>query len=111
MNRDDYLKMIKANEGVLIFKFTATWCAPCNAIKSQVAKEVAVLPPHIKFVEIDVDKHVDVYACMRSKKQVIGIPALLAYKRGNDTLYADYCVTGSNPLHISQFFQKVQEKK
>lgn len=111
MDRDDYLAMIKANDGVLIFKFTASWCAPCASIKTQVARECAVLPPHVKFVEIDVDKHADVYACMRSKKQVVGIPTLLAYKKGNDTVFADLCVSGSNPQHISQFFQTVREKK
>ena len=108
MNRDDFTNILKANEGVLVVKFTAEWCSPCQKIKEQVAKEVEVLPPHVKFLELDVDKHFDVYACMKSKKQVVGIPAILAYKRGNVTWFADLSVSGSNPEHIANFFKVVK---
>lgn len=107
MNRDDFTNVLKENEGVLIVKFTADWCPPCKRIKVQVDKEVATLPPHCKFLELDVDKHFDVYSYMKSKKQVVGIPAILAYKRGS-TCYADASVSGSDPEHIANFFKVVK---
>ena len=108
MNRDDFTKLLQENDGVLIVKFTADWCAPCQKIKEQVALEIKSLPPHCTFMELNVDAHSDVYACMRSKKQVIGIPAILAYKRGNTTWFADLAVSGANPGHIANFFKVVR---
>jgi len=108
MNRDQFTEILKANEGILVVKFTAEWCAPCKKIKEQVAKEVATLPAHVKFMELDVDKHFDVYACMKSKKQVNGIPALLAYGKGNITWYADRSISGSNATDIANFFKVVK---
>lgn len=108
MNRHDFTEILKANEGVLIVKFTAEWCPPCQAIKKQVAAEVETLPTHCKFLELDVDKNFDVYSCMKKNLQVNGIPAILAYRRGNHTYFADKSVSGSNPEHIAAFFKIVK---
>jgi thiol:disulfide interchange protein len=108
MNREEFGTLLENNQGVLVVKFTAAWCKPCQTIKAQVDKETANLPDHVKFIELDIDVHFDVYANMRSKKQVVGIPAILAYKKGNTTWFADHSISGTNPVAISQFFQTVR---
>ena len=40
---------------MIIIKFTADWCAPCNSIKEFIHDIVKSLPDKIKFFEIDVD--------------------------------------------------------
>ena len=60
-------------------------------------------------LKLDVDDSSDLYAHLKAKKQVSGIPVLLAYKKGNMTPYANYSVTGSDRPGIDTFFKQVQD--
>ena len=35
-DRNDFLKLLNDNKGVMIFKYTADWCKPCQSIKTEV---------------------------------------------------------------------------
>jgi thiol:disulfide interchange protein len=108
MKREDFSTFLKNKNCLLVVKFTAEWCAPCRDIKKQVADEVAELPANVIYLELDIDAHPDVYACMKYKKQVAGIPALLAYKKENNSWFADFSISGSVPENITHFFQRVK---
>ena len=71
---------------MIILKFTATWCGPCNQIKSLCNEYVKKLPTNIYYYEIDIDDSLELYANLKSKKMVNGIPALLAYNSGEKEL-------------------------
>jgi hypothetical protein len=59
--------------------------------------------------DLDIDENFDLYAFMKSKKQVRGIPALLAYNKGTLTYAADASVSGSDTEALDFFFKEVED--
>ena len=76
----NFQEKAKANQ-IIIIKFTATWCAPCQKIKSECYEWFAKLPKNIICADIDIDEHIDLYVALKSKKMVRGIPTIFVYKR------------------------------
>jgi thiol-disulfide isomerase/thioredoxin len=105
-NREVFLKLLKINPGVFVFKFSAEWCKPCQMIKKHIDDISLVLPNNetIHIYSVDVDDCFDVYAFLKQKKMVSGIPALLAYKKGNSFFAPDASVSGTNETDINNFF-------
>jgi len=101
MKRTDYLSLLDKNENTLVVFITATWCAPCLSIKKYVEKKLENIP----YLLIDVDIDSDVYASLRSKKQLKGVPTLLAYTKGN--IIPSASISGTNKLDINTFFDKI----
>ena len=66
-NRSDFLNLLGMNQGVMIFKFTASWCKPCQTIKQQVdAHFENIASDMIKCYEVDVDECFDLFAFMKT---------------------------------------------
>ena len=110
LNEEKLFKMqqnLKSQE-MIIIKFTANWCVPCQGIKSLVEELVNELPNSIKFYEIDIDESLELYAKFKSKKMVNGIPAILAFKNGKkDQWYIpDDSVLGGDKKAIRDFFNR-----
>ena len=105
-NREVFLQLLKINPGVFVFKFSAEWCKPCQMIKKHIDDISLVLPSTntIYIYSVDVDDCFDVYAFLKQKKMVSGIPALLAYKKGNTFFAPDASVSGTNETDINNFF-------
>lgn len=101
--RTDFSTLMENNPGILIFKFTADWCGPCKKIKEYSYKKSNELPDYITMLEVDVDECFDLYAFLKHKKMVNGIPVFLAYAKGmNDGPIAS--ITGANLPDIETFF-------
>jgi thiol-disulfide isomerase/thioredoxin len=101
MDRTEYLKLLDKNESVLVVFITATWCGPCNKIKAYVEKKLECIP----FLLIDVDKDSNVYSSLRSKKQIRGVPTLLAYTKGS--IIPSATMSGTNEKEINAFFDNL----
>ena len=102
-NRTDFTTLMDNNPGILIFKFTADWCGPCKKIKEYTYNKSNDLPNHITMLEVDVDECFDLYAFLKHKKMVNGIPVFLAYARGiNEGPIAS--ITGASLPDIETFF-------
>lgn len=103
-------KELNAQEMIMI-KFTAAWCRPCQNIKGLVEELVNTLPDSIKFYEIDIDDSVELYAKFKSKKMVNGIPSILAFKGGEKEHWyiPDDSVLSSNKENIRDFFKRCVE--
>lgn len=102
-DRKDFAALMDNNPGILIFKFTADWCGPCKKIKEYSYNKSNDLPNHITMLEVDVDECFDLYAFLKHKKMVNGIPVFLAYARGmNDGPIAS--ITGASLPDIETFF-------
>lgn len=102
-SRNDFISVLERNPGIFIFKFTANWCGPCKKIKEYSYKKSNELPEHIAMFEVDVDESFDLYAFLKHKKMVNGIPVFLAYARGiTDGPIAS--VTGAGVAEIEAFF-------
>jgi len=104
--RDAFFHLLKNKPGLVILKLGAEWCGPCKQIKHIVHAFFATSPPAVVCGDIDVDKSFDFYSMLKSKKMVNGIPAILCYKRGNETFIPDDIVTGSDPAGLDAFFKR-----
>jgi thioredoxin-like negative regulator of GroEL len=105
-NRDAFFHLLQHNPGLIVIKLGSVWCMPCKLIKPSVEGFFASSPPEVVCADIDVDKSFDFYSFLKSKKMVNGIPALLAYKKGNSTYIPDDIVTGSDANGLHQFFTR-----
>tara|TARA_B100001758_G_C18416996_1_gene621060 strand:- start:14244 stop:14624 length:381 start_codon:yes stop_codon:yes gene_type:complete len=105
LNRGQFKELLNSNPGYVIIKFTASWCKPCMRIKDQVEKWFTALPKEFVCVELDVDENDDIYSFLRKYKIVSGIPAILAYKKGNVSVGPDHSVLGSNISAINRMFE------
>ena len=105
-NREIFFELLKINPGVFIFKFGAEWCAPCKAIKKYIDDVSIALPNNntVFIYNVDVDECFDLYAYLKQKKMVSGIPALLAYKKGNTYFVPDASVSGTSESELNHFF-------
>ncbi len=105
-SREVFLQLLKMNPGVFVFKFGAEWCKPCQMIKKHIDNVSLVVPNNntMYIYSVDVDECFDVYAYLKQKKMVSGIPALLAYKKGNSYFVPDASVSGTNETDINNFF-------
>ena len=104
--RDVFLQLLKMNPGVFVFKFGAEWCKPCQMIKKHIDNVSLVLPANntIFIYSVDVDECFDLYAYLKQKKMVSGIPALLVYKKGNSYFVPDASISGTNESDLNNFF-------
>jgi thioredoxin-like negative regulator of GroEL len=104
LNRNQFQQLLQVNPGYIIIKITAEWCKPCKKIQPLVEQWFAGFPKEVQCVELDVDENDDIYAYFRKNKIVAGIPAILAYKKGNLTIGPNYSVLGSNISEINRMF-------
>lgn len=99
-------EILKHNPGMVIIKFSATWCAPCKKIAPHIKSAVANLPNTYKVYFLDIDESLEIYAHFKTKRMVSAIPSMIAWKRGNTSSIPDNMVTSSDPKQIDAFFQK-----
>jgi thioredoxin-like negative regulator of GroEL len=107
MDRVELQALLESQRGWLVIALWAPWCVPCKTAAPLVAACAAKMPTKVTYLHLNVDTCADVYAALKAKKQVRGIPALLAYKPENATLIADVSYSGGNRADIEAFFSKV----
>ena len=109
-DRKKFLALLEENKGIFIFKFTAEWCNPCQTIKPQVDELFHnIISDKIICLEIDVDECFDIYAFMKTKKMIKGIPTLMAYKKGNTNFHPDDSISGTDMKEINAFFERCKK--
>ena len=105
-DRTAFMTLLQNNTGLIVLKFGASWCGPCKIIEKVVHGFFLTSPIDVICGDIDVDDSFDIYAMLKSKKMVSGIPALLCYKKGNNTFIPDDSVTGADPGALDAFFKR-----
>ncbi len=105
-SRNEFFELLKVNPGLIIIKLGATWCGPCKKIAPVLEGFFATSPPNVLCCDLDVDECDDLYAMMKSKRMVNGIPVILCYKKGNTSYIPDDSVTGADPGMLAAFFQR-----
>jgi thioredoxin 1 len=104
--RHDFARELEKNQDVIILKLGADWCGPCKTIEPLVKQHMEYMPSNVTCVIVDVDESFDLYALLKSKKVVTGIPAILAYEKGNTTIFPNEVVIGSSIDQINVLFNK-----
>jgi thioredoxin 1 len=101
---EEFYEVLKNNEGLVLVKFSASWCVPCQKIKHTVDEFFSSLPADmVTCFDLDVDFEEELFSFLRRKRLVSSIPSILCYKRGNVTLGPDDSVSGVN---VNEFFNR-----
>lgn len=110
----DFSAILTQSQGLIILKLGATWCGPCQKIANQVHAAfntiTATYGDKVVCCDIDVDESFELYAFLKNKKMVNGIPAILCWYKGNATFIPDDSVHGSDIDGLSQFFHRCANK-
>ena len=109
-DRYEFMELLKHNQTIIILKFGAEWCGPCTNIKNDVHQLMVGMPDDVTCLDIDVDECFDVYAYLKSKKIVNGVPCVLAYFAGNILYVPDEVVIGARMDDIRALFDKCRKK-
>ena len=105
LDREKFLnELLPSNEGLILIKFGAEWCKPCKLVKPIMNDAIKNWPEEIKCYDLDVDDNFDIYAFLKSKRMINGIPVILAYKKGNVEFAPNLSVTGANKNDLNNFF-------
>lgn len=101
-DREEFKKLINEHGGVVILKFGATWCAPCNFIKNYVNNKYEKLSDNIIVADLDVDEggNDDVFTYLKSPK----LPAFFSFVNGDKM---DVFI-GSDQTQLDSFFGKCE---
>jgi thiol-disulfide isomerase/thioredoxin len=102
----DFSEILESNPGMVIIKFGAEWCGPCKKIEAQVLASMNLMPDNVQCYIIDVDDCFELYAYLKSKKMVNGIPAILAYYKNNLSYVPSDSVIGANVDQVDLFFTR-----
>lgn len=107
LSKEGFQKQLQENPGLFIIKFGAEWCGPCKRVDPLIYSYFAKIQgSQIQCAIIDIDESFEIYAFLKSKKMVNGVPVLLAYQKGNVTYIPDEIVVGADETQIHAFFQK-----
>ena len=104
-DRNHFLSLLEKNPGKIVIKFSATWCGPCKIIENVVEAWMKKMPSSVQCIVVDIDERFDIYAFLKTKKMVSGIPAILCYNKGNTTYIPDDAVIGADLTKVNHFFQ------
>jgi len=110
MSKTEFGLALQNNPGAVVIKFGAEWCGPCKQIEAKVYEYMGEMPTEILCAVLDIDDEdggaFDLYAFLKSKRMVNGVPVILCYKKGNLTWVPDDVVVGANHEGIHLLFQK-----
>lgn len=103
----------QTSDNLFIIKFGAPWCAPCQKIKPMATAAMSTLADThgegVVCVDICIDEDLDLYAELKRRRVVRGVPSILAY-RGTDMQEPWYqpmdSVSGGDQAKISAFFER-----
>jgi thiol-disulfide isomerase/thioredoxin len=105
-NITDFQAILLNNPGLVVLKLGAEWCGPCKKIQNDVVYAYARFPASVQPVMLDIDEAFELFAFLKKKKRVNGVPALLAWKKGNTSDIPDDVVLGADVAQVRGFFER-----
>lgn len=103
-SRHQFMELLELNPGYIVVKLGAEWCGPCQKIHDLVDKFFSEVPKeYVICCDIDVDESFDLYAFLKTKKMVNGIPAVLVYEKNNTSYIPDFSYVGGDRRGFEMF--------
>jgi thiol-disulfide isomerase/thioredoxin len=103
----DFVEILNQNPGGVVLKLTAEWCGPCKRIAPDVDQWMARLPENIQTVIVDIDDSIELYAKLKTKRLIAGIPALLFWKKSSKFETPDNVMIKSVKQEVDSFFEYI----
>jgi len=94
---------------IIIIKCSAEWCKPCKIIKPLCELNFDKMPDNVILADLDIDHSLDLYATLKGKKMVRGVPCLLCYYGDVKRDYwfiPDDSISGANIDEVQKFFDR-----
>ena len=111
LSRAEYTNKIANKHKPLFVKFTASWCGPCKNVKPTIDKFLkSENAAKIEYLEIDIDNSIDVYAFLKSKKMVNGVPTLMFYDMSNKSFAPTMSVSTGSIEIVNKFLSAMIAK-
>ena len=105
-NIEKFQEILEENKGIVIIKFGAIWCNPCTKLKPFFDENVKKMQNNVHFYILDVEDNEILYSYLKNKKMINGIPAILAYYKGNQSYIPNDSLRGYNPNELNLFFNR-----
>lgn len=105
-NVNEFSIILQNNPGLIIIKLGAIWCRPCQNIGILVHEWFKKMPQNVQTIHLDIDENFEVYSLLKKKRMLRGIPAILMYKKLNNSFIPDDCVNNSDEKEINNFFTR-----
>lgn len=110
LSRAEFLELVKNKTKPLFVKFTADWCGPCKRTKPIVDKFLTdTVRSKITYLEIDIDNSVDVYAFMKTKRMLNGIPTLFYYDMSTKNFAPTYSISTAKEEVVKDFLNVIEK--
>jgi len=101
--------LLNVNEGLIIIKLGAEWCAPCKRAEPLIYAWFKKMPNNVLCSIVDIDNCFELYGFLKKKRVVKGVPTLLAYYKENTHYIPDDITSGSDETEINRFFERCLE--
>lgn len=101
------------HKSMIVIKFSAVWCGPCKKIQPIWDEWLKILPTNIIIAEIDIDESLELYASLKTKKMVNGVPTILAFYgdiKRDHWFIPDDSVIGGNEGMVKNFLSRCLAK-
>ena len=85
----DFEEKVVSHQGITLIDFWAPWCGPCKMVAPEVEAVAAEYEGRVQVVKVNVDE----VAKLASDHNIMGIPTLMFFKKGE----AVERVTGYRP--------------
>jgi thiol-disulfide isomerase/thioredoxin len=99
-------EILQNNVNLVILRFTAAWCGPCKRIEPLIESWPYRNDDGIAFYDLDIDTNVDIYSFFKTKRRLNGVPAIMAFSRGNVSIFADEFVSSGSLKDVERFLDK-----
>lgn len=100
--RDEIESRVRQGEQLVVVRFTASKCPPCEMLEPYVEAAFQKLQvAGAACYSVNIDEDAELYGFLKTKRMVPGTPTVLAYcpraRDGRDWYVPDHSVIGFNP--------------
>lgn len=115
MKIEEFKYLLTKDHKILIVKFGAEWCKPCQNIKPYINQLLTTYKGDgLVFQSIEVNlKDDELYSLMKRRRLIQGIPAFCLYYRNKydeDLFYVpDETIIGADKVSLNSMFKRASE--